>query len=93
MEGAANSLFLKVESRELSRENVYTGTQKEHLDTSAILAELIVKHDPTPFSLITPVPKFHEKATAEQYTAGRRAFRCSCLALFNRGLKRFKRSL
>lgn len=58
-----------MESRELSRENIYTDTQKEHLDTSAVLAELIVKHDPTPFSLITPIPEFHEKSTTEQYTA------------------------
>lgn len=58
-----------MESRELSRENIYTDTQKEHLDASAVLAELIFKHDPTPFSLIAPVPEFHEKATTEQYTA------------------------
>lgn len=54
-----------MESRELPRENVYTDAQKEHLDTTAILAELIEKRDPIPFSLITPIPKFHEKSTAE----------------------------
>lgn len=68
-----------MESRELSRANVYTDNQKEHLDTSAILAELIVKHDPTPFSLITPIPEFREKATTEQYTAGRRASNAAVL--------------
>lgn len=54
-----------MESRELPRENVYSDAKKEHLDTTALLAELIDKHDPIPFSLITPIPKFHEKATAE----------------------------
>jgi len=47
MEGAASSLLYEVESRALSREKVYTDTQKEHLDTLAVLAELIVKHDLT----------------------------------------------
>lgn len=65
MEGTANLLLWEVESRELPRENVYTDAQKEHFDTTAILAELIEKRDPIPFSLITPIPKFHEKSTAE----------------------------
>lgn len=54
-----------MESRELPRECVYTDPQKEHLDTTALLEELIDKHDPIPFSLIIPIPKFCEKPTAE----------------------------
>lgn len=54
-----------MESRELPRDNVYTDAQKKQLDTTALLAELIDKHDPIPFSLITPIPKFHQKQAAE----------------------------
>lgn len=54
-----------MESKELPRENVHTDAQKEHLGTTTLLAELIDKHDPIPFSLITPIPKFHEKPAAE----------------------------